>query len=93
MSTKYGTILKALLILTVLFELHDRNSGITLAEFAKAIALDMLLAAEIIVNTFSKCTGTFSVYDTDGRKVGNVSIVKIFIQLHDRPRQRSFRAD
>ena len=44
----------------------------------------MLLAAEIIVNTFSKCTGTFSVYDTDGRKVGNVSIVKIFIQLHDR---------
>ena len=72
------------MILTVLFELHDRNSGITLAEFAKAIALDMLLAAEIIVNTFSKCTGTFSVYDTDGRKVGNVSIVKIFIQLHDR---------
>ena len=72
------------MILTVLFELYDRNSGITLAEFAKAIALDMLLAAEIIVNTFSKCTGTFSVYDTDGRKVGNVSIVKIFIQLHDR---------
>ena len=33
-----------------LFELHDRNSGITFAEFTKAIALDMLLAAEIIVN-------------------------------------------
>ena len=41
----------------------------------------MLLALQVIVDTFAEGTGTFSVNDTDGFHVCDIGVIQIFIQL------------
>ena len=65
------------------FKGYDGNACVSLAELTQMIFLHNLAAAQIIVYGFSECTGSFSVNDTDRGKVGDISVIQIFIQLRN----------
>ena len=47
-------------------EFYNGHAGIAFSEFAETEGSYVLLALQVIVDTFAEGTGTFSVNDTDG---------------------------
>ena len=43
----------------------------------------MFLAFQIIVYTFSQSTGSFTVNDTDGFQMGDISVIQLFVKFRN----------
>ena len=63
------------------FEFYDCNTGIALAKFTETVGCDMLLVFQVIVYTFSKCAGSFTMDNTDSFQMSDISIIQIFVKL------------
>ena len=68
-------------LLFVLSKLYNGNAGAAFPKLSKPVGGHMPAVSEKLVHGFFQCACTAAVNDTDLGKMGQIGIVKIFVQL------------